>query len=78
MDVKCPFLANLWRIDTLETFVFDFRKLAASSEARYCAKSVYLSLFINTLDIKYAREIILVVTFTNNLGINQRSSITNT
>ena len=40
-----PFLVNLRRIDSLDTFFF--RKLVAPNETRYCAGTVYLSLFVN-------------------------------
>ena len=42
IDMKGPFLVNLRRIDSIGTSFFDFRKLVAPSETRYCANIVYL------------------------------------
>ena len=41
MDAKFPFLVNLRRIDSLDTFFSDFRKLVAPGETRYCANTVF-------------------------------------
>ena len=65
MNQKGPVLVNLRRIDSLGTFFFDFRKLIAPNEARYCGNIIYSQLHISIFNKNryYARETIFVVTF---------------
>ena len=52
MGMKVPSLDNLTRIDSLDTFFIDFRKLVALGDTRHCVNIVYSESVINFFNKK--------------------------